>query len=564
MILQSLARYYDLLREQGLASPPGYAQVKVAFALNLDSNGHLINLIPLSYTDETSGKTVRFQTLTMPEPYVRANGIVANFLCDGSSYLLGVDNRDKPERTQDCFEASRKLHLDILKSCTGSAAQAIRAFYESWTPDKNHPEVESKGDDLFSGNIAFRIDGRYASEDEEIQNTWGDYRSKTVSQSVLPCLVTGERLPISAVHGKIKGVRNAQPAGASIVSFNAPSLESFRKDQGINAPVSEKAAFAYVTALNWLLSSREHHCLMGDSTVVFWAESFQPEVEDLLSATLRDDDEQPLEEMMRKIAQGDYLNAVALSSPFYLLALSPNAGRISVRFFLSSTLGQFVQSLKAHYDRLAITHAPYEKEYLSIWRLLRETVNQKNDNKNASPLLSGAVLSAILTNSRYPDALRQAAMARIRAEREVTRGRTAIIKAFLLQNYPNEYKEVISVALNEQTTDRSYVLGRLFSVLEAVQEAANPGINATIKDRFFTSACATPGPVFPRLLQLSNHHLAKLEDGKSTWYSRQIGLLMDLLPALPFPTHQTLNEQGMFILGYYQQRQARFTKKEEK
>jgi CRISPR-associated protein Csd1 len=249
--------------------------------------------------------------------------------------------------------------------------------------------------------------------------------------------------------------------------------------------------------------------------------------------------------------------------PFYGLGLAPNAGRLSVRFFLRGTFGQFIVNMKAHHNALEIDCAPGDKKYLPLWRLMQETVSPNSKDKAASPLLAGAVLRSIFSGQPYPELLFNSVITRIRAEHDVSRGKAAIIKAYLLRKYQNDYKEVLTVSLNEGWNGKPYVLGRLFAVLEKAQTEANPGINATIKDRFFTSACATPGMVFSRLIQLANHHTAKAKYGYAT--EKKIRDLLDKLEVQddPYPAHLSLREQGEFILGYYHQVKALYTKKDK-
>ena len=250
--------------------------------------------------------------------------------------------------------------------------------------------------------------------------------------------------------------------------------------------------------------------------------------------------------------------------PFYILGLAPNAARLSVRFFLRNSFGEFLKNVQNHYDRIEIVKPAYDSfNTLPLWKLLGETVNQKSKDKSPSPNMAGAVLRSVLMDEPYPATLLQGALLRIRAEQEVTRGRAAIIKAYYLKNpHQNIDKEVLTVSLNPDSTNIPYTLGRLFSVLEAVQSAAVPGINATIKDRYFNAASSTPGHIFPTLLNLTQKHLRKLEVGIRVFYEKQITELMGILSE-EFPPQLSLPQQGAFQLGYYHQTQKRYEKKEE-
>ena len=371
------------------------------------------------------------------------------------------------------------------------------------------------------------------------------------------------------------GVQGAQSSGAALVSFNADAFCSYGHKQGENAPMSEYAAFAYTTALNRLLADRDHCKHVGDTTILCWAENAEPVYQDAMSMFLFGADgaagiqESDVQAALKRLSAGQTVpfleKELSPDQHFYLLGLAPNASRLSVRFFLRDTFGSFAQNLQKHAEEMAIDCSEKEKfRTLPIWAVVNETTRTvPGQPAKPSPQLAGDLLRAVLTGGRYPATLLNGVTLRIRAEQAVTRGRAAVIKAYYLRNYPTELnKEVYTVSLNE-TTNVPYLLGRLFSVLEAVQKAANPGINTTIKDRYFNAACATPGMAFPTLLRLSQKHLRKLNDGLATYYDSQITELMAQLPESGFPARLSLPDQGKFAIGYYHQTQKRFAKKNE-
>ena len=277
-----------------------------------------------------------------------------------------------------------------------------------------------------------------------------------------------------------------------------------------------------------------------------------------------------LNALMKTISEGNPYKydglPVSPENKFYILGISPNAARLSVRFFYRSTFGEIVRNLKKHYDDIRIVSDGSNKwGDIPLWALLRETVNLKSTDKNPLPQLAGDVAKSMLSGGRYPETLMNQTMIRIRAENNITCGRAGIIKAYLIRNtdgLPDRrfIMEVAQMNLNAESSYSPYVLGRLFAVLERIQQVASPGINATIKDRFFNSACSTPASVFPILLKLSNSHMKKMDTGKAVYWSKQTGDLIEKL-GTDFPAHHTLQEQGTFILGYYHQRQKFFEKK---
>ena len=572
MILQALTRYYEDLLAQGKIDAPGWAPAKISYALYLDENGELIQVVPTMEEVPKGKKTVlQPQTMALPAAVKRTVGIASNFLWDNSSYLLGIDQKGKPERSRDCFAAAAQLHHAVLDGVDSPAARSILAFFDNWKPENavEHPALAGQLNEVTAGgNLMFRAAGIYPQEDATIREAWRRYRESSADDAVrMQCLVTGGEDEITAVHPSVKGVRDAQSSGAALVSFNAPAFCSYGHEQNFNAPVGKYAAFAYTAALNHLLADKENVQTIGDTTVICWAEG----AEDIYQtfgvaalfgggkAGLSDDD---LRAALKRLANGLPCDDLGIdpNRPFYILGLAPNAARLSVRFFLRDSFGALMKNIIDHYDRLEIAGAKYP--ILTLWGLLSATVRDPKKQK-PSPIISGATARAIFSGGRYPASLLEATMLRIRAERHITWGRAAIIKAYYLKN-PHEDcpKEVLTVSLNEASTDTAYTLGRLFSVYEAVQQTANPGINATIKDKYFNSAAAMPASIFPVLNNLYQKHLRKLEGGQRVYYDKQVMALKGILGE-SYPARMTLAQQGAFDLGYYHQTQKRFTKKEE-
>ena len=577
MILQALTDYYRTLEEKGEISPPGWGEVKVSYALCIGEDGTLERVVSVQ-TEQKKGKktVVAPQLMVLPAPVKRTVGIAANFLCDNAAYLLGVDNKGKPQRTLECFLACKTLHEKLLAGVDSPAARAVLAFFQTWQPEQvaSHPALTACREELMAGgNLVFRYEGKFVHEDSLVRQVWDSYYGTAEDVPQMVCLVTGEHGTVENVHPSIKNVQGAQSSGAALVSFNAPAFCSYGKEQNLNAPTSKYAAFAYTTALNHLLADREHVYRMGDATVVCWARSGEDIYQNIFGAaffgqapayTLTD-----LQGALKSLCMG---NAVDLDKErldpnmdFYILGLSPNAARLSVRFFLRNTFGSFLRNAQAHQQRLEIVRPAYDKfDTIPPWKLMDETVNQNSRDKTPAPNMAGEVLRAILTDTRYPATLRNGVTLRIRAEHSVTRGRAAILKACYLKNtHPDVPKEVLTVSLNSDSTNVPYNLGRLFSLLEAVQSAANPGINSTIKDKYFNSASATPAIVFPILVNLAQKHLKKLDGGLRTHYDKQITALLSKLDE-SYPPRMSLPQQGCFQLGYYHQTQSRFEKKEEK
>ena len=578
MILQALTQYYEELLAAGKITRPGWAKAKVSFALDLDDAGQVRQLLHLQREVQRGKKTALVpQELDMPSPVKRTAGVAANFLCDNSSYLLGADDKGKPTRSLECFSAARALHLALLKDVDSPAAQAIVRFFETWDPAQaaEHPALREDWADLMKGgNLTFWYRDAPAAADPAVAAAWQrQYESGGEDAEDALCLVTGQHTTLARLHPSIKGVVGAQSSGASLVAFNAPAFCSYEHEQGANAPTGEYAAFAYATALNTLLADRDHICRVGDTTILFWAANAEAAYQDFMMYSLFNDhySEGDILSALHSLAKGESVDwdqaRLDPATRFYVLGLAPNAARLSVRFFWQNNFGTLARNIARHYERLDIVRPSFDKfPTLPIWRLVQETVRRPAPGASPadpSPRLAGDLLLAVLNDALYPATLLDGVSLRIRAEHDVTRGKAAILKAYYLRNSSDQnIKEVMTVELNEQSAYLPYVLGRLFAVLEAVQQSANPGINTTIKDRYFNSASATPASVFPLLLNLAQKHLAKLDVGLATYYDKKITELNSRITCT-LPARMSLPEQSAFQIGYYHETQKRYAKKEE-
>lgn len=578
-MLETLVQRYEDECREGRLPRDGWEKRNVSFALVIGKDGELLQVISIRQEVLRGKKTMlRPQELFVPIGETRTVGIMPFFLCDNASYFLGADTKGKPKRTADCFAAAVKLHENILADVSSETAEAVISFFRRWKSREDavraHPVLASHADDILAGaNLVFRYEGRYAHEDPEIRAAWERYRQKSDGEDLQRCLVTGELAPVAVKHPALKGISGAQPTGAMLISFNANAFESYGHvdDQGRNAPVSKYAAFAYGTALNALIADDAHKKMIGDTTVVYWAAEKSNEAQDVFAGVLGDGDlmtDDLLDEILRRIEAGEDIDyngvSIPYENPFYILGLAPNAARISVRFFLQDSFGVFLKNLALHIEQMDIVRPAWVKDRnVPLWKLLLETVNPNAKTMMASPVMAGAMMRAILTGGKYPASVFQNIMLRIRArqgDEKINPRRAGFLKAYLLRNKGRR----ITVALNENETDVAYLLGRWFAILEKAQELALPEIKATIRDRFFNSACATPAYLFPLLQKLSLHHMKKLEGPDKTRVDKALTEILGKLESGGLPRHLTLEEQSVFILGYYHQQQNWYQKKEDK
>lgn len=583
-ILTELARLYDRLEKTGDAPPHGYSMENIGGEVVLDAKGHVLAIRDLRVPDE-KGK-LRPRKMAVPEAVKRTAGIKPNLFWDKSAYVLGVtllkDAKGKPvldedgqptfgqeKRTAQEHAAFVQAHSDLLAEVNDPRLQALRGFIQTWQPDwfgqNGHPP------DLLDENLVFRLDGgtaangqpQYIHERAAAQHLL--VREPSGDEEAALCLVNGTQGAVARLHPSIKGVMGAQSSGASLVAFNAAAYESFGKKQGENAPVSQSAAFAYGTALNVLLAKGSGRNLrIGDSTVVFWAETADAgaaqSVENMLFGALNPPDEaaetNTLRATLESIATGRAVAPeFAPETRVFILGLAPNAARLSVRFWLPATLGDFARHVTRFWADLALD-PPAWPGPPAAWSLLYEVAAQRKA-ENIPPRLGGELMQAVLRGTPYPRTLLSGVIQRIRADGDINRKRVAIITAHIRRNLA---EKEFPMSLDRDNPNPPYRLGRLFAVLEGIQQAALPGLNATIKDRYFAAASATPARVFPLLVKTATHHLSKLRKsdggGLAHWFDSEMGTIWAGLEA-DMPRSLNLEDQGRFIAGYYHQRWAK-------
>jgi len=575
MILQALNHYYQrkLDNPNPAARLPafGLEQKEIPFLLEITADG---TLVQVRDTREAAGKKLVGRSFRVPQGVKKTSGVAANLLWDTLEYVLGVSTRGKPERVTEQHAAFR-ARIEALPASAHDdrGVQAVRRFLSS--PDHNRLEADPLWLQMLETNpvVSFVLHGdvdlvcQRPAVVTVALNMSGDDAGRQAM-----CLVTGDAAPVERLHAAIKGVWGAQTSGANIVSFNARAFESYGKTerQGENAPVSKAAAFAYTTALNHLLRKESPQRIqVGDASTVFWAEredELESRLADIFGEPPRDDPDRGAEAvraLYRAMESGKLGGGLEEANRFHMLGLAPNAARISVRFYHCLPLADLAARILAHFEDLKIARGRNDAEYPSLFRLLT-AVSAQGKADNIPPNLGGAVVNAVLAGPDvpYPSLWLNAAVIRCRAEQTVTYLRAAAIKACLnrsirrqtIDSNEKEFSPMLDLANN----NTAYRLGRLFSALEKIQEEASPGLNATIRDRYYGAASSTPVAVFTTLLRLKNAHLKKLHAGRVVWFER---LLAEVLGAVAdFPAHLPLQEQGRFALGYYHQRQAFFTK----
>ncbi len=567
MILQALKEYYD--RKADLPRE-GWEWKEIAFIIVLNNDGVPVNL---NSTVEGIGKTKRAKRYLVPQAVKKTSGVRSNLLWENIEYALGVVNKGLPERVAE-QHAAFKQRIEELGGVNDPGLLAVKAFLNHG--DKLH-FFESFSDvwqQLLDGgaNLTFQLAGEpgIVLDSPVVRQSVDSLREVVPECTPSRCLVSGEFDVIERLHAAIKGVWGAQTSGANIVSFNSKAFSSYGKDQGGNAPVGKKASFAYTTALNHLLDKdSKQRMQVGDASTVFWSQKstrFEQQIIDFFGEPPKDDPDRntrAVKSLFNAPQTGAFMDNED-GVRFYVLGLSPNASRISIRFWIENTVMGMSDNVRHHFQDIQITHGPRDNDAISVFRLL-VSIAALGKADNIPPNLSGDTMRSILVGLPYPQTLLQSAIRRIRAEHEVTYPRAALIKACINRKtrFENpEMKEELKVSLDVSNSNVGYRLGRLFATLEKIQADAQGNTNATIRDRFYGSASSTPATVFGTLMRLKNHHLAKMPEGLRIVREKLLGEIISGI--VDFPAHMRLEDQGRFSIGYYHQMQNFFTKKTDK
>jgi CRISPR-associated protein Csd1 len=594
MILQSLHDYYH----RKLADPDparrlpvfGFEDKEIPFILELAPDGQLLGIQDTRTGDGKKKVPARY---LVPKGVKKTSGVAANLLWDNAEYVLGLADAKKQTEAQkkgkaddyaarlgEMLGAFGQRITDLpLAAQQDSGILAVLAFLDA--DPARLVAAHEFGAEIAQSNpvLSFRLSGDLdlVCQRPTVQAVGGadDDDTTDSDEADTPpsiCLVTGAHAVPERLHTAIKGVWGAQTAGANIVSFNLNAFSSFGKAQGANAPVSRAAAFAYTTALNSLLSKGSRQRIqVGDASTVFWAQKPEDaEMEawftDIFGET---DDPDKRTEQVRSVLgaiQAGRFDGAAGQNKFFVLGLAPNAARIAIRFWHVAPLVEIAQRTHEWFDDLKIVRGPRDMEFPSLFRLLAATA-VLNKADNIPPNLGGDVIQCALSGLPLPTTWFTSAVQRCRAEQNVNYLRAAVLKACINRfirhtnrTSTNPEKEITEV-LDPTNLSAGYRLGRLFAVLEKTQEEASPGLNATIRDRYYGAASSTPVAVFTTLLRLKNHHIAKLNKGRAVNLEKLIGEVIDGIG--DFPAHMPLQEQGRFALGYYHQRQSFFAKTEQ-
>jgi len=585
MILQRLAEHYDRIAASGNVDrrlpPAGFSRQKISFCIVLEPDGKLNSFQSLL---EQSGKRQIAKRMTVPG-FIKSSGSGQNpcFLWDNAAYMLGYKLKDqKPRTTIKQFESFRDKHLSLQSQISHPYFDAVCAFLKSWSPSEALQYIATLSE-ITTNNGVLRIAGTqfflhdlFSAPERLVETRRGQ------------CLVTGLPGSLVRIHEPaIMGLPGGKSFGQKIAAFDDSAYCSYGSDQSYNSPVDIDVAFRYASALNYLLETEERRVTLGDTTVVFWADHANV-LEDFLISMfggasidegpiIQEDKDRLMEAelLLKQVRDGTAATEITPDdqpTKFFLLGLSPNASRVSVRLWVEADAAELKNRLGQHLRDVALADTRDDR-LLTLRRIVAATGRAEHDTKGrlkgfdtkaTSPQLAGDLARSVLTGSAYPQSLLATMLRRIHSDGEVAYARVAAIKACLARNSRLRGNPLeVSKMLDNKTNDAAYCCGRAFALLEMIQKDSVEGeLNRTIKDSYFTSASTTPSLIFPRLCRLSQHHLAKLDTGPRIYREKHLGEVLSKL--IVFPRLLSLEDQGKFVLGYFHQCQDLYTSKKDK
>lgn len=588
MLIKALNEYYDILSEAGKVCPDGFSTQKVHYMIMLRKDGTISGIVDVTESDlEGKKKNIPLEIILPKRNSIPK--INSEIIEHRPSYIFGLNYdkksgkysaEDEKNRAKKSHEAFVKTNLEYTEGMTSDIVIAYRNFIKNWKPEDetNNEYLLKIGSKYSASNFCFALDGHteitlHDMDGDICSKIKNEINSKQEEKSTQICAITGKRGEIAKIHDRISGLKGAQASGASMVCFNNKAEESYGKSQSYNSSVSQDTMRRYTEALNILISDSHHRMYMDDMTVVFWAMSFNDAKEINMFSLMFNPSKDQLdagetEMVLKKAVEAMGIGkTVDLSSididenvEFYVVGLTPNTSRISQKFLYHDKFGKIFGNVALHQADMFIDGS---KGNIPLWRIMKEIKSPKSTNEKTPPPLISAVFQAALSGGKYPESLLETAVRRVKTDKSVNYVRAGIIKACINRKsriYKN--KEELKLALDVENNDQAYLCGRLFAMLERIQNNASTSeLNRTIKDSYFSSACAKPADIFPRLMKLAQYHLKK--DDYGIIDNKIVGEIMEKLGD-EFPQTLSLNDQGKFIIGYYHQYQSFFKKSDKK
>lgn len=591
MLIKALCDYYDVLSKKELVLPEGYSEVPIRYKIALTEDGTIDEIISCEEEKREKTKSGKEKITMTPKKLLfpkrtDKSAIESNYIEHRPLYIFGLNLEkgkltpdDKSQKAKKSHDAFVKKNLEFIEGLDSPIVNAYRNFLLKWKPEDEvlNTHVLTLGTKYSSSGFAFCLTGSpdvLLQDDLAVCRKWEEFYSKNQNvpgEFEAQCAITGEKTSIARIHGKIKGLADGATTGNVLIGFNNPSDTSYGNKQSYNSNISEKAMKKYTEALNFLLKNSAHKIILDDITVCFWAmdggDNHEETLKELLMKSSKEKSAEEIDALLKSILQRGAQTKITLEElekvdetldaniDFYIVGLKPNSSRISIKFIYRKKFGTLLMNVVRFQEELQISN---EINVISLKSINDACKSPKSSTEKINPSLFASVFESALYNKPYPQSILATIVRRAKTDKEIDKVKAGVIKAYLMRNE----KEEMTVALNRDNQDQAYLCGRLFAVLERIQEQAAGGkLNSTIKDRYFASATSKPASVFPTLIKLEQHHLKKLPEGSQVFYSKIISEIMDGLEN-EFPTLLSLTNQGKFIVGYYQQTQAFYTKKE--
>lgn len=602
MLISALCDYYDVLAKKGLVLPDGYSGVGIHALISLTEDGEVESIVDCQEIEITTVKN-KPKERKVPKPVMlpkrtEKTAIDANIIEHRPLYIFGLnydakaaalsasDDKDKAKKSHDAFVGK---NLEFIEGIDTPLVNAYRSFIKTWRPEEQERNeiLLGAGKLLVTGKFAFCLAGRpdkLLHDEPEIKEKWERMYAASAecddAQSA-QCCITGEYLPIERVHAKITGLPGGSSMGNTMVSYKNAAEESYGKKQSFNSCISATAVKKYTEALNYLLADKRHRTLIDETTYIYWAASGDEACNSIFSALAFGDTmdsehtDEWLDSVFKEIKHGkatqeivDGIDNIDSNVSFYVVGVKPNSARLALKCIYRQSFGKVLQNTIVHYSDMQIGSGGGKP--MSVRTICKELVSPKSSNDKVSPALMAKLFDAIINGTAYPDALLAAVVRRVKTDTDDEKNsyikmnnvRMGLIKACINRSARLKGKqEEIKMSLDLENKDPAYLCGRLFCKLEDIQRrASNDTLNRTIKDAYFSSAATRPAVVFPKLLSLSQHHLAKLDDKTAFFMDKEVTEIIGMMGSV-FPSHLTIKEQGVFMLGYYQQKNQRFEKK---
>lgn len=594
MLIKALCDYSALQENK---TPAGYCKQAIHFEILLTPEGKIaaINdlrvprIIPLK---NKKTKTVYDPVMEQLPVRTQKPGIDKNTIEHRPLYIFGLnydkgtltptDATNKAAKSHKCFCEWNEKFFENIDS---PICKAYLNFIRTWDPEQEtqNPHLLALGKEYSSSYYEFGLDGSpeiKLHNDSKFKAAYEDYLARLSADSdsddteLSTCSILGEKLPQARIHDKIKGIGSG--TGSVLICMKEKAFESYGKKQSYNSNVSEKAMKMYTSAFNSLLADRSHYKTFDDMTIVYFAMKKNDAeecnmfagmfsgFEDELNKTVVTEADRNINTVMTQLKQGKTADMpYDPNVEFYVAGFTPNSSRISQKFIFHDKFGRIFENVLKHQQDISFTEG---QRQVSIERIKRELISPKSSKETVPPPLTAALFEAILKGTRYPDELLSTVITRVKTDSDEEKNhfiklndtRAGLIKGCINRKHN---KEEIKMSLDLENKNQAYLCGRLFAVLEKIQQdASGRGLNRTIKDSYFASACSKPSTVFPKLYKLSQNHIKKLSS--PIFYNKLCGEILDGLDG-KFPSTLSLDDQGRFIVGYAQQNKALYTKKSE-